>query len=703
MRIERYEKLGSNQPYYRIIATFKIQGMCSYRRKHEKIFDFISLRYLYNNNERHQLRPSGDRIVTMKATEETTKSKALDGGISVDAGSVVPSAGVHLQQDNRLAFEREMKSWRCGLDYEPFRHAQSTRTWYDRCAHWFWQTQAASHSWLPETYESFNSPITVTRIVPVSLIENEYAKQHPDVLVRYTHFDFVVNTRLRELGWRFKDYLPFSRSSKPTEMRVKNDFGYPLAVDRVTFCLWCCPFQINWPGYVTLNMQDLVEEFVATHGQATARTQKWKEWLKQKKKKDKKKVLTKEEMAEERRKEIREEIKKSLDHERINKLEEEGSCHHHHHRCHSSQSSLSPSPIRKCHYHYQPRPISISPGRAYQRHHNWPCDQARSAPPFRERYVSDSRTHIRFHHSPRRHSPGFDSDVHEDYVRVRERSPHYCDPSHFMSGGLEFSRGREEVEGEHEEEYQRYEVPLERERRLYQSNRDDERRGRSRLRRSRSRTRSQSYDQASSYPDYKTSQLHNVVIMESDGSQRMCPSDDYLIYGNPGSPHTRAEKLKVDTSKKFSLKHKVGERLEKLVEITKEGKEEGGLLGMEEQRKEGRDNSVENLSGKGEKGDSKHQNDYRSASPSSVSGAEELRDRRRFIPGAGMIRLGLAKVRDSESEEMEEEKVEAREKALPAGTMNSSGRYRHEKRAASHPKHRYYSGYSYSTHNRRHG
>ena len=92
--------------------------------------------------------------------------------------------------------------------------------------------------WAPETYESFSEYITVTRTIPVHVIQKDLDDRNQKKLHRFLHFDFVVTSRLRELGWTWKDYM--RRSSKPAEIRAKGDYGYPLATDRVAFCLCCC-------------------------------------------------------------------------------------------------------------------------------------------------------------------------------------------------------------------------------------------------------------------------------------------------------------------------------------------------------------------------------------------------------------------------------------------------------------------------------
>jgi hypothetical protein len=133
-------------------------------------------------------------------------------------------------------------------------------TQYDRCAHWFWQTEAEAHLWTPEIYESYTAPITVTRIIPANPIDkfnpgmDDLAWKWWAIAQQYLHFDFVVIARLRELGGKWKKPIVF-HASRPAEVRTKKDFGYPIKRDRVTFCLSACPAKINWPERRTIQRQ----------------------------------------------------------------------------------------------------------------------------------------------------------------------------------------------------------------------------------------------------------------------------------------------------------------------------------------------------------------------------------------------------------------------------------------------------------------
>lgn len=101
--------------------------MHRYMNTHDKMFDFVSLRYLYRRGEDFEVKPDGDSMTEdIRFTHETTDSKSLTVGISgeadvVTAGKVMPSASVHVQKDNKITIERTMRSWRKGLSYESCR------------------------------------------------------------------------------------------------------------------------------------------------------------------------------------------------------------------------------------------------------------------------------------------------------------------------------------------------------------------------------------------------------------------------------------------------------------------------------------------------------------------------------------------------------------------------------------------------------
>ncbi|KAH6699078.1 hypothetical protein BKA61DRAFT_741252 [Leptodontidium sp. MPI-SDFR-AT-0119] len=327
----RIERTDDNQ--YRIIATFKLQVKIhafekGYMRRCEKLFDFVSLRYLYYDLERHKVHPAGDAIARLAVTEENTTTKGFKAGLTGDATmGVVPTAEVSVESDNTLTYERKTKSWRRGFSYEPY--AKCDHKWdpaerkgqhpnrsccqnlepkcepgascgyrdpsgkaarrYDRCAHWFWQTEAAAHLWTPEIYESFSETITIARLIPVDIIGEALNEgQNQEKLHQYLHFDFVVTCRLRELGWSFKDY--WKRPTKPTEIRAKGDYGYPLATDRVAFCVCCCADDVrNFPSRPTRALQREAEKEVDEHGPTVRylpRTKEWKQKRRERKHQD---------------------------------------------------------------------------------------------------------------------------------------------------------------------------------------------------------------------------------------------------------------------------------------------------------------------------------------------------------------------------------------------------------------------------------
>lgn len=88
-------------------------------KTHNKMFDFISLRYLYHKGEDHEVKPDADAMVDdLKLTYEMAESKSMELGVSGESGGVKPSATVHVQKDNKITTERITKSWRKGFTYE---------------------------------------------------------------------------------------------------------------------------------------------------------------------------------------------------------------------------------------------------------------------------------------------------------------------------------------------------------------------------------------------------------------------------------------------------------------------------------------------------------------------------------------------------------------------------------------------------------
>ncbi|KAK0106377.1 hypothetical protein ONS96_004011 [Cadophora gregata f. sp. sojae] len=319
-------------------------SMHRYQKKYNKLFDFISLRYLYHHPEKHEIRPGGDGVTHFRTNDETTRTEWMEAKLTADpskgAAGISPEVGIHVQRDNKVTYERESNSWRRGLSFESYyssphgergdhgwgeyvprelhhhnfqvvppnhklnadgckcsilalpevnkespcrlrlsygplpnkhdtKHQKGLKT-YNRCAHWFWQTEVSAHLWAPEIYESYTTPITVTRIISTKLLDEKPLKktieQGWEDAQRSLHFDFVVCTRLRELGrQKWTDRFPIHRTStpKPAEVRAKKDMGYPLKRDRMAFCVWACPAKINWPKRKTMNKLKVAEEEIS--------------------------------------------------------------------------------------------------------------------------------------------------------------------------------------------------------------------------------------------------------------------------------------------------------------------------------------------------------------------------------------------------------------------------------------------------------
>ena len=315
LRIERADDAKKN---YRIVAAFHLQVKIhgfekGYFKTVDRLFDFISLRYLYNKDEIHEVLPDGSPLTTnVEVAEETTKTESAQIGISGTAPTpaITPSLTVQVGRDEKLTVTRNIDSWRAGLSYEtwhqtrpshfehdgqyhgetttqrharhhhifqvqsqharhcvcknpflpeccPFRHSGL----YSRCVHWFWQVQAQPHLWVPEVYESITFHVTITRIVDPDKIEPKHIQTKD--MQQYLHFDFVLKARLRELGWTLRDWFSPWRPRKPAEMRAKTDFGYPLGVEKVKFCIRACPEGISWPGRPTRNLQREAIEVVS--------------------------------------------------------------------------------------------------------------------------------------------------------------------------------------------------------------------------------------------------------------------------------------------------------------------------------------------------------------------------------------------------------------------------------------------------------
>lgn len=103
-----------------LLVGWLIDDLSSYRRKHEKIFDSISLKYLYRDSEKHDIRPIGDKFSALGVKDEDKKSATYKLGLAMNPNSVVsPTTEVAVQRDNTLTYDRHTESWRRGVNYEP--------------------------------------------------------------------------------------------------------------------------------------------------------------------------------------------------------------------------------------------------------------------------------------------------------------------------------------------------------------------------------------------------------------------------------------------------------------------------------------------------------------------------------------------------------------------------------------------------------
>ncbi|KAK4450571.1 hypothetical protein QBC34DRAFT_76480 [Podospora aff. communis PSN243] len=286
--------------------------------RHNRIFDSVDVRYLYRRGERHDLLPKGDAILTdISLAHEEDKEAELEGGVSANIlGGPTPAFTVHASHGRKVTYERKLRSWRKSLAFETYpppqtssggglttllgvgfpeqaapvsyfrvesdhaggcgchrikpwrcRHRLSRQHRYDHSAHWSGQTEAQLHLWTPEIYQNINYPLTVAREVDAEEIDSILSRGPMwglSDLRRYLHFDFDVEVRLREIGWGF--WRLFKSSSKPAEIRAKNDWGKPLPPDKSKFCVSCCIDRIHWPRFETRDLQVEAEKQCAKFG-----------------------------------------------------------------------------------------------------------------------------------------------------------------------------------------------------------------------------------------------------------------------------------------------------------------------------------------------------------------------------------------------------------------------------------------------------
>ncbi len=102
---------------------------CRFGGRHNRIFDSITLRYLYRSGERHTILPPGDAIASdIQVTHETGVSGDVQAGLSAINGQPTPSVVVHAQNESKITYERKLRSWRKALSYEPCSYYPSRRS-----------------------------------------------------------------------------------------------------------------------------------------------------------------------------------------------------------------------------------------------------------------------------------------------------------------------------------------------------------------------------------------------------------------------------------------------------------------------------------------------------------------------------------------------------------------------------------------------
>ncbi|KAF2260361.1 hypothetical protein CC78DRAFT_571266 [Lojkania enalia] len=297
---------------YRITASFTLEvdliDFDEESQKFNKFFDSVSLRYLFKSPENHVFTPESDSWARAKLTTEKAKERGAALGASGTAPAISPNVELHFQSNKSVTVERDdMESWRRGVSQEPYlaskdystqsicarisralvpqprrlyffrvrppnhyrehhlsRHCRWVR-WphmYNGAVHWFWQTQWDTHMWVPEVYQSFKMPVTITREVPRDDLYKIVVEDHNlfEKQLRYLHFDFEVEARVRELGWGSNI---FTRAGKPPDTRAKHDSGQPLGSDMSAFCLYCTfsDFDI-WPTKETQDWEKAATAWV---------------------------------------------------------------------------------------------------------------------------------------------------------------------------------------------------------------------------------------------------------------------------------------------------------------------------------------------------------------------------------------------------------------------------------------------------------
>jgi hypothetical protein len=88
-------------------------------QKFNRFFDSVSIRYLFDSGERHEVKPEYEKFRNAKVTELNSHETGAQAGVSGSASSAItPSLEVHVQSNRSVTVEGDMASWRRGVSVE---------------------------------------------------------------------------------------------------------------------------------------------------------------------------------------------------------------------------------------------------------------------------------------------------------------------------------------------------------------------------------------------------------------------------------------------------------------------------------------------------------------------------------------------------------------------------------------------------------
>jgi hypothetical protein len=97
-------------------------------QKSNRLFESISLRYLFRENEDHEVKPQPyhdeeqDQFAEARVENSESREVGFNAGISGVPPAVSPSLEFHVQKNKTVTIEQTMKSWRRGLSVEKCMH-----------------------------------------------------------------------------------------------------------------------------------------------------------------------------------------------------------------------------------------------------------------------------------------------------------------------------------------------------------------------------------------------------------------------------------------------------------------------------------------------------------------------------------------------------------------------------------------------------